>query len=220
MKLLITGPTGTAGSEVVRLALLDNDIESVTALTRRPLPLQHPKLQTVIHQNFLDDSSLVDLFQKQDACIWCLGISQTQVSKEDYEKITFDYTIEAATTLLKANPAAGFVFLSGQGADSTEQSRTIFARVKGKAENALNRLPFSRLIVARPGGIKPAQINPNTAFMNKLMVPLFPLLELFAPNMVISATDLARALLRVAKHGSDKQILENADLRKIAQQLN
>ncbi len=216
MKIMITGATGTAGSEVVQQALLDRDIDTVTAVSRRPLSVQNPKLKTIIHKNFLDDSGLTDVFMEQDACLWCLGISQTQVTKEEYEVITFEYTLEAAKTFLKVKPSITFVFLSGAGADSTEQSRTTFARVKGKTENALKQLPFQRLWIARPGGIKPVHLNPNTSWANKIMVPVFPILELLAPNMVISATDLARAMLHVVKHGAEKQILENKDLKRIA----
>jgi len=215
MKILVTGPTGTAGSEVVNQALLDPEITGVTVLSRRPLSVEHSKLKVVLHQDYSNYSDLADVLKEQDACIWCLGISQTQVSKEQYEVITYDYTIAAGRAFLQANPNAIFVFLSGGGADSTEQSRTTFARVKGKTENALKKLGFQRFWIARPGGIKPARLNPNTSLANKIMAPLFPILEFFAPNMVISATDLAKALIHLAKHGSEKQILENSDLKRI-----
>lgn len=219
MKILITGATGTAGSEVVEQAILDKEIELITVLSRRPLTTEDPRIKTVIHQEFSDYSGLNDLLKEQDACIWCLGISQTQVTKEQYEVITYDYTLAFASAILKANPSAAFVFLSGQGADSTEQSRTTFARVKGKTENALKKLSFQRLFIARPAGIKPVHLNPNTSWANKILVPLFPILELLAPNIVITATELAKAMLHVAKHGADKQILENNDLKEIAKGL-
>ncbi|PWT94024.1 MAG: epimerase [Acidobacteria bacterium] len=217
MQILITGPTGTAGSQVVSQALLDPEIEAVTALSRRPLAIEHPKLRTIVHDDFLDFSGLVNVFQNQDACLWCLGISQTQVTKEEYERITFNYALEAAKALLKANPSATFVFLSGSGADSTEQSRSVFARIKGKTENALRQLGLRKLFIARPGGIRPVHLNPNTALVNKLAAPLLPLMEFFAPNLVIGAGSLAKALLHIAKHGADKEILENIDLKRISQ---
>jgi nucleoside-diphosphate-sugar epimerase len=216
MKILVTGPTGTAGSEVVNQALLDPEITAVTALSRKPLSVEHSKLKVVLHQDFSNYSDLADILKEQDGCIWCLGISQTQVSKEQYEVITYDYTMAAGKAFLQANPNAIFVFLSVGGADSTEQSRTTFARVKGKTENALKKIGFQRLWIVRPGGIKPAQLNPNTSLANKIMVPFFPILEFFAPNMVISATDLAKALMHLAKHGDEKQILENSDLKRIS----
>jgi uncharacterized protein YbjT (DUF2867 family) len=219
VKVLITGATGTAGSEVVNQSIHDPDVETVTAISRKPLTVDHPKLKTILHKNFLDDSGLVDVFREQDACLWCLGVSQTQVTEEEYKVITLDYTIEAAKTLWKANPLVAFVFLSGRGADSTEQSRTTFARIKGKTENALKQLGMQRLFIVRPGGIKPVRLNPNTSWINKIAVPLLPVLELIAPHLVISATDLAKAMLHIAKHGAARQILENKDLKQIAKEI-
>lgn len=161
-----------------------------------------------------------ELFKNADACLWCLGISQSQVSKEQYHVITYDYAMAAANAMLNANPTISFLFLSGGGADSTEQSKTLFARVKGKTENALKNLPFKQLIIARPGGIKPITKNPNAPFVNKLVLPLFPIMELFAPSLVITSVDLAKALLYLVKNGTDKLILENVDLKNIAKSLN
>jgi hypothetical protein len=119
--------------------------------------------------------------------------------------------------LIIANPEATFLFLSGAGADSTETSKTVFARIKGKTENSLQRIPIKRLVIARPAGIKPINKNPNAPLAYKLMSPLFPLMELIVPNQVISSVDLARALLYLAKHGSEKTILENIDLKRVVE---
>jgi uncharacterized protein YbjT (DUF2867 family) len=216
MKIIVTGPTGTVGSEVIRQAIRDEDIHEVIALTRRPIDIHHPRLRTITHKNFLDYSGLDAVFKGADACIWALGISQTQVSKEEYEVITHDYTIAAAKAMLNANPTISFIFVSGGGADSSEKSKTLFARVKGKTENELKRLPFIQLVIARPGGIKPVHKNPNAPFVVKLMIPLFPIFERLAPTLVISSVDLAKVLLNLVKKGSDKIILENVDLKRIA----
>src|SRR4051812_18224333 len=104
MNLLITGATGMVGGEAVRQALLDPAIDRVTALVRRPLNIQHPKLRVVLHQDFLDYTGLEDLFRQQDACLWCIGISQAQVTKADYQRITHDFALAAATAMLAANP--------------------------------------------------------------------------------------------------------------------
>lgn len=218
MKIVVTGVTGTAGSQVVKKALEDSDVSTVLAIGRRPPDIQHDKLRVLVHDNFLDYSKLESELSLYDACIWCLGISQTQVSKKEYETITYDYTIEFAKTLLKVNPNSTFVFLSGSGADSSEKSRTLFARIKGKTENELKKLGFKNLYIARPGGIRPAAggINPKTSFLNKLMLPLFPLLERLAPAFVIRAEELAQAMLNQAKHRNEKVILENAELKSLA----
>jgi uncharacterized protein YbjT (DUF2867 family) len=219
MKIIVTGATGLVGAEVLRQAILDNEIESVTAIVRKSINIHHPKITTIIHQNFLDYSNLSEVFKNNDACLWCLGISQSQVSKEEYQVITYNYAIEGAKAMMNANPEITFLFLSGMGADSSEKSKTIFARVKGKTENALLKMPFKKLFIVRPGGIKPIHKNPNTALSNKIMIPFFPILEWLYPAMVISSVQLAKALLHIAKHGSEKQLMENVFLKDIAKNL-
>src|ERR1700751_3810962 len=117
MKLILTGATGTAGSETLTQALLDKEVTEVIALQSKPLNIQHPKLKVIIDNDFLNYAGLESEFKNADACIWALGISQTQVSKAEYEVITYDYTVNAAKAMLAANPNITFVFLSGMGAD-------------------------------------------------------------------------------------------------------
>jgi uncharacterized protein YbjT (DUF2867 family) len=223
MKILVTGSTGLVGAEVIRQATLDKDITEIVALARRPVIIPNlpsspngAKLTTVLHDDFLNYDGLSELFKDCDACLWCLGISQSQVTKEQYHVITYDYAIAAAKAALNANPGITFIFVSGGGADSTEKSKTLFARVKGKTENALKKLPFKRLVIVRPGGIRPTHKNPNTSWVNKLAIPLFPVIEFLAPSAVIWSADLGKAILRLVKQPSDKIVIENPELRKIA----
>ncbi|HEY0679272.1 MAG TPA: NAD-dependent epimerase/dehydratase family protein [Chitinophagaceae bacterium] len=216
MNILVTGGTGLAGAEVIRQAIADPEIKKITTLTRRPLVIEHPKLETIIHKDFVNYSGLEDVMSRQDACLWCLGISQSQVSQREYFVITYNYALAAAKALLSANPSITFLFLSGAGADTTETSKTLFARVKGKTENALQSLGLKRLYIARPGGIRPIHKNPNTALTNKLMIPFFPLLQLLAPSMVINSVQLAKALLHIIKTTPDTMLFENKDLKRIA----
>lgn len=213
--IIVTGATGTAGSSVIQQAILDKDIEKVVALVRRPLSINHPKLQVVIHNDFMDYSNLSNLFKQSDACIWCLGISQTLVSKEEYVKLTYDYTITAAKAMLEANPNITFVFLSGQGADSKEKSRTLFARIKGKTENALQKMPFKHLFIARPGGIIPSHPRDNYTLNERMMIAVVKLMHLIVPKMVITSAQLAIAMLHMVKYGGEKIINENSDLNKL-----
>ena len=215
MRIIVTGATGLAGEEVVRQAIANNKITSITAIVRKPMKLQSPKLQTIIHNNFMDYSELKEVIENNDAFLWCLGISQSQVNKTEYERITYDYTIAAATAINILNPGMTFVFLSGAGADNSETSKAIFARIKGKTENKLKRMGLNKLFIVRPGGIKPVHKNPNAAFFNKLMIPLFPLFELFWPAMVISSDILAKAMIWIAYHEPSIQTFENMELKQL-----
>ena len=215
MKIIITGATGMVGSEVVRQAILDGDITEITTLVRKPLDIQHPKLKTIIHKNFLDYSNLAQVFKNHNACLWCLGISQSLVSKEQYHVITFDYALAGAVAMLQSNPSSSFLFLSGAGADQKEKSRTLFARVKGKTENALLKLPFRKFFIARPGAIKPIHPNRNAPWYEKLVIPLFPLLKLIVPSLVITSEELAKAMLQIIKRGGEKIIFENAEMKQL-----
>ncbi len=201
------------GSEVIRQAILDNGIESVTAITRKPLSISHSKLKTIIHSDFLKYDSIVEELKINDAVIWCLGISQSQVSTAQYEQITYDFTVAAAKAMYDANPKSTFLFLSGAGADPSEKSLTLFARIKGKTENALLKMTLLKLFIARPAGIKPIHKNPNTSIFNKLVTPLLPVLEALAPAFVISSDILAKALINIVKDGSSNQIIHNAELK-------
>lgn len=215
MKIIVTGATGLVGAEVLRLAIHDNDIEHVTALTRRPATVQHPKIKTLMHESFLDYSELEEVFKEHDACIWCLGISVSQVNKQQYQVITYDYTIAAAKAMLKANPGIHFIFLSGEGADPKEKSRLLFERIKGKTENELLRMPFKRFHIARPGAIRPVNKNPNAPFLYRLFMPLYPVMEFLAPHKVISSVKVAQALLHLTKRETGKTILENKELKEM-----
>ena len=177
-----------AGSEVIRQAIADEAITQIIALARRPLEIMHPKITTVIHDDYLLYEDVKDHFRNCDACIWCLGISQLQVSKEQYAVITYDYTIAAAKAMLAVNPSIHFVFLSGNGADRSEKSKVLFARLKGKTENALLQSGLKKITIARPDAIWPKHKNKKAPFAYKLVTPLFPLIEklplqkLLAPN--------------------------------------
>jgi nucleoside-diphosphate-sugar epimerase len=213
MKLLITGATGMAGAEVVRQAIADESIKEITTLVRRPMEIIHPKITAVIHNDFLNYDAVKDYFKDCDACIWCLGISQLQVSKQQYHVITYDYTIAAAKAMLTINPEIHFVFLSGNGADRTEKSKVLFARLKGKAENTLLTLGFKKLTIARPDAIWPKHKNKNAPLAYKLAFPFFPLVEKFAPSKIIGSVQLAKALLYLAKNAGVKNTYENTELR-------
>jgi nucleoside-diphosphate-sugar epimerase len=217
MKIIITGATGMAGSEVLRQAIMDDSIQQIFCLVRRPLEITHPKIITVIHNDFLNYEAVKDYFKTCDACIWCLGISQLQVSKAQYNVITYDFTIAAAKAMLAQNPDMHFVFLSGNKADRTEKSKVLFARLKGKTENTLLTLGFKKLTIARPDAIWPKHKNKKAPLAYKLAFPFFPLVEKFAPSKIIGSVQLAKALLYLAKHITEQNTYENTELRLLGQ---
>lgn len=215
MKIIVTGATGLIGSEVVRAAIADDTIDELILLVRNRPELQHPKITIVLHKDFSDYKGTEEFFAKADALIWCLGISQTQVTKKQYMTITYDYTKACIDFCRQIKPSLRFVFVSGDGADRTERSRTLFKRLKGKAENELLHSGLHEVIIARPDAVRPRHKNKKAPLAYKLVYPLFPLVEWLAPSKIIWSDVLGKALLQLAKKGHEKDTLENVELREL-----
>lgn len=210
MKIVLTGATGFTGGEVLRQALADPEITEVTVLSRRTLGVTHPKLREVILKDFLDYASLP--ITDHDACIWCLGVSQTQVDKDAYVRITLDYALAAARAMYSANPQLRFCFVSGQSADPTEKRASLFAKIKGRTERQLRELG-GPLFIFRPGYIRPtSRTGPRKDFARWLGF-IGSFLALFSEDYAVDGDRLAACLLDVAKHGADRQLLVNSDIR-------
>lgn len=219
MKLIVTGATGTTGSETVRQALHDESFKQVTAIVRRPLDIGHPKLKTIIHTDFLNYAPLKQVFSEHDACAWCLGVPQAFVTKDEYHVITYEYALAAAQAMLEANSNITFLFVSGAGADSKEKSIITFSREKGKTENALMRLPFKKLIIPRPGGIYPIIKPEKYPFSYNFFYWTYPIVKRLLPNQAITSVELAKVILYLIKNGSDKIILENREMRQLLKKI-
>ncbi len=215
MKVIITGATGTVGSEVVRQAIADDSIDEVILLARRTSSIKHPKVTEVIHHNFVDYSGLETVFARADACVWCLGISQTRVSKDEYFSITYEYAVAAAKAMLNANPAITYLFLSGEGADTTGKSKVRFAKVKGKTENALMNMPFKKLIIFRPGGIYPVVRSTKETLFKKGEIGFIKVMKFFAPFSVVNTDVLAKAMLKSLVHSMGKVLVRHKDIRAL-----
>ena len=215
MKIIITGATGLIGAELVRQAINDPDITELILLVRSEPECKHPKITVVLHKDFLDYTAAAEYFSKADTIAWCLGISQTQVSKTQYEIITHGYLDACARFCMQVNPTIRFVFVSGDGADITEKSRTLFKRIKGKAENSLLQSGLKNIFIARPDAVNPKHKNKKAPLAYKLAYPFFPLVEKLAPHKIIWSDVLAKALLSLIKNGYEKNTLENAALRRL-----
>lgn len=203
------------GSEVIRQAIDDPSVEKVILLTRRASSISHPKIRQILHADFEHYEGLEEVFRQTDACLWCLGISQSRVSKRQYFTITHDYTVAAAKAMLAAHPGIAFLFLSGEGADSKERSPVRFSRVKGQAENALRRLPLNRLFIFRPGGITASTRSKEEGAYKKFEILMVKIMGAVFPWSVVSARELALAMLKVAREGAGKTILSHRDIKTL-----
>ena len=177
------------------------------------------KLHEIVHTDFSDFSAIAGSLTGYDACFFCLGVSAAGMSEQAYQRVTYDFTVAAAKTLVKLNPNMTFIYVSGAGTDSTERSRSMWARVKGKTENALLRLPFKAKYIFRPGYIQPMHgIQSKTQWYRALyavMGPLYPLWKVLLPKYVTTTEQMGHAMIQVAKQGVPKQILENEDINSI-----
>ncbi|PYQ66546.1 MAG: epimerase [Acidobacteria bacterium] len=211
MKILLFGATGSAGGSVLRACLASPAVEEVRAVARRPLPLTHGKLRVFVHDDFLDYARVADAFAGVDACLFCLGISATQVSGEaEYRRITHDFALAAARALRVRSPEAAFHFISGQGTNVS--SRFMWARVKGEAERDL--IAEVGAVCWRPAAIDgvPSQSEPR---LFKVLRPLYRGLSPFR-NLYIKGEDLGRAMLLAAAENMRGRIVENAEIRDLA----
>jgi uncharacterized protein YbjT (DUF2867 family) len=219
MKVVVFGATGMVGQGVLRECLLDPGVEAVLAVTRTPLAETNAKLRQIVHEDFTDFSGVAEHLTGWDACFFCLGISSVGMKEADYRRVTYDFTMAAANVLAAHNPGMTFVFVSGASTDSSEKGPSMWARVKGQTENALMRLPFKASYMFRPGYIQPMHGVKSKTWVYRLFyalfAPLYPLLRRLAPSYVTSTEAIGRAMLRVAREGTDQRVLENADIDRL-----
>jgi uncharacterized protein YbjT (DUF2867 family) len=219
MKVILFGATGMVGQGVLRECLLAPDVESVLTIGRSVTGQQHAKLREIAQKDLANLSAIESQLAGYDACFFCLGVSSVGMKEEDYRRITYDLTIAVAQTLVRLNPAMTFVYVSGTGTDSTEQGRSMWARVKGKTENDLLKMPFKAAYMFRPGYIQPLHgIRTKTALYGAFYVvikPLYPVLKRLLPKYVTTTECIGRAMLTVTRQGAAKRWLENADINSL-----
>jgi len=218
MNVLLFGATGMVGDGVLHECLRHPQVDSVVAIGRSPLLVSHPRLREIRRKDFFDYRDLMEELTEIDACFFCLGVSAAGMKEADYQRQTYDLTLAAARALASAHPGATFCYVSGEGTDSSERGRMMWARVKGKTENALLMLPLSAYMF-RPGFIRPrpgARMRPGfTRAMYAVTAPLYPLLKRIAAKHVTTSENVARAMIAVGARGYSKRVLENADINAL-----
>ncbi len=219
MNVLLFGATGMVGQGVLRECLLDPDVRLVQAVGRTATGAQHAKLREIVREDLLHYEAIEGNLSGFDACFFCLGVSSSGMKEADYARVTYDITMAAAEVLCRLNRQMTFIFVSGAGTDSSERGRTMWARIKGKTENALMRLPFAAAYMFRPGVIEPVHgarsKTPAYRFIYSIFKPLVPLLRRAFPNHVLTTQEIGLAMLSVARHAYSKRILETRDIRAV-----
>lgn len=216
LSVIITGVTGMVGEGVLHESLLHPEVERVLVINRKPCGVSHPKLKEIVHSNFQDISSIESELAGYNGCFFCLGVSSVGMKESEYRRLTYDLTIGFAETLARRNPDMTFCYISGKGTDSTEQGRLMWARVKGKTENDLMKLPFKAVYNFRPGYMHPTKGLKNTLSGYKYISWLYPLLRALTPKSVSTLKEMGLAMIHTALHGYPKKILEVEDIVRSA----
>ena len=220
MKVLIFGATGMVGHGVLRECLLADDVSEVLSIGRTPLPVEHPKLTSLVRADLADLSDLAAALQGVDACFFCLGVSSLGMDEATYRALTHDLTLSIAGTLARVSPQACFVYVSGAGTDSSEQGRRMWARIKGRTENALLRLPFRSAFMFRPGAIQPLHgARSKVGWIHAFYVVLGPLLSLLRrlwPRQVLSTVVIGQAMLAAARRPGGHEVVEADDIHALS----
>jgi uncharacterized protein YbjT (DUF2867 family) len=219
VKVLLFGATGMVGQGVLRECLIDPSLERVVTVGRRPTGDKHPKLGELVYPDLSTLAPLEPQLGGFDACLFCLGVSALGMSEAEYTRVTYELTMGVAKTLLRTSPGLTFIYVSGAGTDSSGRGRAMWARVKGRTENALLSLPFKAAYMFRPGAIVPLHgIRSSTGWYNAayfILKPFVPMLERVAPTMITTTERVGRAMLAVARNGYPSHILEMADINRL-----
>lgn len=213
IKIILTGATGFVGEGVLLECLQHHGISAVLMVNRRPFGLVHPKLSELIVPDLLEADQYAEKYSGYDACFYCAGISSVGMSEEKYTRVTYDTTLAFAHALLRFNKGLTFCFISGSHTDGSEKGKIMWARIKGRTENALMKLPFKEEYNFRPGGMIPTAGQQNSKIVYKLIVKL---LALLMPKQVSTLKEVGLAMIHTALRGSSKQVLEVSDIKELA----
>lgn len=221
MKIILLGASGMVGQGVLIECLRDPRVERVLALGRSASGRRDAKLQDLLHADLYDLSAIEDQLRAYDACFYCLGVSSVGMGETEYTRITYDMTLAVANVLAKLNPGMTFIYVSGASTDSSEQGRSMWARVKGRTENALLRLPFKAVYLFRPGGIQPLHgVQPKVDWIRAIYALTSPLLSVaarYAPSAMTTSERVGLAMINATARGAPSRILESRDINNEAQ---
>ncbi len=216
MRVILFGATGMVGQGVLRECLLDDGVEEVLAIGRSACGVRHEKLREILHADFLDFSDIAEQLTGYGACFYCLGVASAGMKEEAYRRVTVGFTQAVLRTLEEQSPAISFIFVSGAGADSSGRSRTMWARAKGEAENAVLQANLRASYVLRPAFIQPMHgaksRTPLYRTLYQITAPIFPLLMRLLPAYSTTTERMGRAMLWIARHGWTKRLLESRDI--------
>jgi uncharacterized protein YbjT (DUF2867 family) len=219
MDVILFGATGMVGQGVLRECMIDPQVQRILSIGRAPLPAQPQKVREIVRENLYDFEDIAAALTGYDACFFCLGVASAGKTEAQYRRVTYDIAVAAATTLARVNPLMTFVFVSGAGTDSTEEGRTMWARVKGSAENAILRLPFKAAYMFRPAFIQPmnGETSKTRLYRRFYIVarPLMPVLKWLFPRSVTTTEQIGRAMIAAARNGAPKQVLETEDINRL-----
>jgi len=216
MKVIVTGASGMVGEGVLHTCLLNADIEEVLVIGRRSCEVKHAKLKEIILPDLFNLIPISSQLVGYDACYFCLGTTSLGINADDYYRTTYSLTLHFGETLSKLNPQMTFCYISGAGTDSTEKGRSRWARVKGKTENDLMKLPFSQVFAMRPGFIKPIEGMTRTNPLYKYMKWLFPIGRTLYPAGFCKLEELSNAMINLTQKGYPKKVIEGRDIIEIS----
>ena len=222
MNVLLFGATGMVGQGVLLECIRANDVDRVLCVGRTPVEVASPKLVNLVVQDLFGLTACEATLSGYDACFFCLGVSSSGMSEAQYRRLTYDLTVSVASTLARLNASMTFIYVSGVGTDSTETSRTMWARVKGATENAILKMHFKAAFMFRPGIIIPLDgLKSKTTsyrFFYDLLGPLMHLLYQFRAGSMTTTRSLGKAMIQLVRRGSEEQVLEGAAINRIAQE--
>lgn len=214
IKAIVTGATGMVGEGVLHECLNHPEVEQVLVINRKPCGVSHPKLKEIIHADFFDITPIENELKSYNACFFCLGVSSVGMKEDKYTELTYTLTMHVANVMVKQSPEMIFCYISGKSTDSTGNGRQMWARVKGKTENDLMKLPFKKVYCFRPGFMKPTPGMKNTNKFYKYINWAYPIFRGLGGATTLK--ELGIAMINAVLKGYERDVIEVKDIIELA----